>query len=94
MVDLALVSKGIDISDIKLRINENGGTYFRSGRFFKVDSNYFFSTREGVEIGPYQSVEAAEGGLARFIDSMVKDGNASQAKKMALSGNWAVTMYQ
>ncbi|MFT7186493.1 MAG: hypothetical protein ACI84K_001896 [Pseudohongiellaceae bacterium] len=94
MVGLAVVLKDIDMSDIIFRLNENSGTFFRSGRFFKVDSKYFFSTREGAEIGPYNSVEEAAGGLCKYIDSIAKDGNTAHAKKYALSGNWAFTVYQ
>lgn len=94
MVGLALESKNIDLNDIKLRPNEIGGMHFRSERFFKVDSRYFFSTREGDGIGPFESIKSAEGGLERYIDSMAKDGDTSHAKKLALSGNWAITMFQ
>jgi len=94
MIGIALEPKDRNINEIQFRHNEHSGTYFRSGRFFKVDAVYYFSTREGSEIGPYESMEAAEGGLVRYIDTITKDGNASHAKKLALSGNWAVTMYQ
>jgi len=76
------------------RENEKSGTYFRSHRFFKVDAQYYFSTREGIEIGPFESEEAAAEGLGRFVDSITKEGDALHAKKLALSGNWAVTMYK
>jgi len=94
MTGIDLEQKDMDLNEIKFRQNENSGTYFRSGRFFKVDTAYYFSTREGTEVGPYESMEAAAGGLVRYIDSIAKDGDTSHAKKLALSGNWAVTMYQ
>jgi len=94
MVCLALEPKDKKVCEIKRRKNENGGTYFRSGRFYKVDARHYFSTREGAEVGPYESIEDAAKGLERFINSIIHDGDTRLAKKLALSGNWAVTMYQ
>jgi len=92
--DIPLDSKDSKIVEIQPRKNEDGGTYFRSGRFFKVNDAHYFSTREGTEIGPYDSMESAAQGLDRYIVSITKDENIVLAKKLALSGNWAVTMYQ
>ena len=58
------------MNEIELRHNECSGTYFRSARFFKVDAKYYFSTREGTEIGPYISIETATQGLDRYVKSV------------------------
>lgn len=76
------------------RKGEESKTFFRSERFYKIDGRYYFSTREGVEVGPYETKVDAEAGLDRFIDSIAKDGNTGVAKRLALNGNWAVTLFQ
>jgi len=94
MLSLSLELEDSKVCDIEHRQNEVGRTYFRSDRFYSIDAKFYFSTREGAEIGPYESkVDAAEG-LGRFIDSIAQDRDITLAKKIALSGNWAVTMYQ
>jgi len=94
IIGIALEPKDSKIVETQLRQNEDSGAYFRSGRFFKVNDAHYFSTREGTEIGPYDSMESAAQGLAIYIVSITKDENVALAKKLALSGNWAVTMYQ
>jgi hypothetical protein len=42
------------------RIDEQPKTWFRSDRVFLSDSRWFFHTREGVDIGPYDSQFEAE----------------------------------
>lgn len=42
------------------RKNEAGPIPYRTGRFFCVDSNWFFSTREGLEHGPFATREKAQ----------------------------------
>lgn len=79
-------------------INRNGEddrTYFRSDRFYSIDNKYFFSTREGDEVGPFDSKGDAELALERYIDCMEsRGGNHIKAKKIALQGSWATTHYQ
>ncbi len=43
------------------------GSYFRTERFFCVNQQWFFSTREGRDCGPYSSRDRAEEGLNKFI---------------------------
>jgi len=42
------------------RTNEKAKTWFRSERVFLSDSEWFFHTREGVDVGPYESQFEAE----------------------------------
>ena len=53
----------------KYRNGEESRLYFRSIRFYNVNGKYFFSTREGLEIGPYASKELAESALDCYIQS-------------------------
>lgn len=42
------------------RSKEEPRTWFRSERVFLVDGRWFFHTREGVDVGPYESQFEAE----------------------------------
>lgn len=43
-----------------VRSNEQPRTWFRSERVFLSDGNWYFHTREGVDVGPYESQFEAE----------------------------------
>ncbi|MCB1683295.1 MAG: DUF6316 family protein [Pseudomonadales bacterium] len=43
-----------------VRENEKRKTWFRSERVFLSDGKWFFHTREGVDVGPYDSQFEAE----------------------------------
>ena len=42
------------------RIDEQPKTWFRSDRVFLINSQWFFPTREGGDVGPYDSQFEAE----------------------------------
>ena len=50
------------------RLGENGPVPLRTDRFFAVKNSWYFSTREGASIGPYEDKNQAEQGLHDFID--------------------------
>ena len=37
-------------------------SWFRNNRFYSVKGKYFFSTREGVDHGPFDSLDEANDG--------------------------------
>lgn len=43
-----------------IRTGEDAGVWFRTNRYFAVGEAWFFATRENVDVGPYDSKEAAE----------------------------------
>ncbi len=49
------------------RRGESGRIPFRTGRFFSVGGEWFFSTREGENHGPYASRQIAEAALLNFV---------------------------
>ncbi|TDX97765.1 DUF6316 family protein [Thiohalophilus thiocyanatoxydans] len=49
------------------RRGEQGNVPFRSGRFFNIDSNWYFSCREGGDQGPFDSRDDAEAALTLYI---------------------------
>jgi hypothetical protein len=50
------------------RIGEEGSVPNRHGRFLQKDSYWYYTTREGVDIGPFDNREDAEVGVGEFID--------------------------
>lgn len=52
-------------------MNRTGETFavpVRSIRYFEKDGYWYYSTREGVDIGPFDTVHEAERGVSDFID--------------------------
>jgi len=49
------------------RSGEQGAVPFRTGRFFNIDSNWYFSCREGRDQGPFDSRDDAEAALTLYI---------------------------
>jgi hypothetical protein len=50
------------------RSGEEGSVPNRNGRFLQKESYWYYSTREGVDIGPFDSRPDAEVGVGEFID--------------------------
>jgi hypothetical protein len=50
------------------RDGELGAVPMRTDRFFAVNSAWYFATREGASIGPFESKFDAQRGLGDFID--------------------------
>lgn len=42
-------------------------THVRSKRYFKLSEHWYFTTREGATLGPYDSVEQAEQAVSDYI---------------------------
>lgn len=54
------------------RIGEAGSCPSRrSQRFFQKAEYWYYSTREGVDIGPFDSLSEAEIGVSDFIDFVI-----------------------
>lgn len=54
------------------RNGEIGEIPFRSDRFFSVGNQWYFSTREGFDSGPYANKKRAQESLQRFLDIVKK----------------------
>ncbi len=52
---------------IRLRAGESGETPIRSNRFFEQEAYWYFRTREGLDIGPFDSLSCAQEGLDGFL---------------------------
>jgi len=51
----------------KHRKGERGSVPFRSGRFFNIDSEWYFTCRDGVDYGPFESKDAALAALEQHL---------------------------
>lgn len=50
------------------RNGESGETPKRKSRIFGKDGYWYYTTREGFDIGPFDSQQEAEKGVSHFID--------------------------
>ncbi|TVZ37282.1 hypothetical protein P886_1623 [Alteromonadaceae bacterium 2753L.S.0a.02] len=53
------------------RTGEEGSVPTRSKRFFQKNDYWYYSTREGVDIGPFDTLHEAEVGASDFIDFII-----------------------
>ena len=56
------------------RLGEQGCVSTRQERFFKKDDYWYYNTREGVAIGPFDSQAEAPVGATQFIDFIMGAG--------------------
>ena len=60
------------------KTDERERTVFRTDRFFMSDGTWFFTTREGGNLGPFKSHEAAEEALVQYLlDRGISPGEKS-----------------
>lgn len=58
----------IIMQTISNRIGELGAVPIRTDRFFAVNAAWYFSTREGTSIGPFETKSDAKQGLNDFVN--------------------------
>lgn len=70
--------------NMKMRTGEPEKTWFRTERFFTIGSEWFVATREGTQVGPFLSRQAALKSLAPYLNGirMHKDPEV-QAKSLS-----------
>jgi hypothetical protein len=74
-----------------VRAGEEDKHWFRSDRFFLVGNEWYFTTRENRDVGPFGTREEAAHGLALFIECMEKQhACVNHAISVATNGDWAV----
>lgn len=54
------------------RSGEQGNTPQRNSRFLKKSGYWYYSTREGVDIGPFDNEQDAILGVEEFIDFLTE----------------------
>jgi len=53
----------------ELRNGEVQRTFFRCDRIYQAGGQWYFSTREGTEEGPFESHDDAEKAVTLYVDS-------------------------
>lgn len=76
----ANASDGQDPDAVRVRAGEHDKVWYRSGRFFRIDNVWFFSTREGIDVGPFGSEGEARRHERRLV-AMLSNESAEQAHR-------------
>jgi len=80
---------------MEFRRGEEERVWYRFERFYRTSDGWFFTTREGSEVGPFANRHLAENGARIFLDSIRKRHVVgTYASQLAMSGLWATTHYQ
>jgi len=58
-------------SHMSHRQDEPEGRHFRSDRLVVVNGSWFIATREGIDVGPFPSRDAAALGSVKLAESLV-----------------------
>jgi hypothetical protein len=53
------------------RSGESGAMPSRQNRFFQQYEYWYYRTREGIDIGPFDTLSDAQNGVREFIDYVV-----------------------
>lgn len=72
---------------------ENGKTWFRSDRFFTIGAEWYATTREGSNLGPYKTRSSAEQGLVRYIVELKNKRQVTATVAKASTDVWKATNY-
>ncbi|BFM08534.1 DUF6316 family protein [Halioxenophilus aromaticivorans] len=79
---------------MNVREGEQERAWYRSDRFFKVNGEWYFSTREKIDVGPFTSRENASQGLSLFVENMQHpQSSVESAASVAVNGAWSWTNY-
>jgi hypothetical protein len=62
-----------------VRRGEQSKSWFRSNRFFKVDDVWFFSTREGIDVGPFSNEDEAKKHESRLLSLLAQTETDEEA---------------
>jgi len=65
-----------------VRRGEKEKNWLRSERFFEVDGVWFFSTREGINLGPYGSEGEAKKSERQLVSRLSNDLSEKEAQKI------------
>lgn len=59
--------------NLSLRAGDHSTPPPRSVRFFNCGADWYFSTREGAQMGPFYSKSEAKEALDEYIEDLAKD---------------------
>jgi len=67
----------------RARAGEKPRLRFRTDRLFAVSDGWYFTTREGIDVGPYSTREEAAAGAAKLL-ALLRHLPAGPASRMAI----------
>lgn len=70
------------------RKGENDKTWFRTERFFAIGTDWYATTREHSNLGPFKSKLAAEQALVRYIIDLKNNRKPANYASKASSDVW------
>jgi len=56
------------------RVGEEERNWFRSDRIYNLNNKWYFTTREGDELGPFNNHDGVEKAIRDFVDVIKKEG--------------------
>ena len=62
---------------MQLRQGELASSWLRCNRFYQIQDFWYFSTREGVDYGPFDSHDEANNNLQQYIQKLNQRVSAS-----------------
>jgi hypothetical protein len=65
-----------------VRGGEEQKRWYRAARFFQVDNVWFFSTREGLDIGPYDSEMTAKSHERKLVTLLIRAKTSEEAYRV------------
>ena len=78
---------------MKYRAGESEQRWYRFDRFYNTNEGWFFSTREGENVGPFVSRSVAEKAVKLYIKYTTnEEGSGSYGARLAKHGFWASTL--
>lgn len=80
----------LDSKKVRISDTDPNKTFFRSKRFFQCNGQWYFSTRESEDVGPFNGQKQAEEGLKRYLKYLgaKKKCNVNNAVFVAKGGFW------
>lgn len=63
---------------MEVRSGEVANTHFRTNRYFCISGNWYFSTRENLQIGPFESRDDAEVEMMFFMRHLRENGQFAE----------------
>ena len=69
------------------RKGESGAVPFRSGRFFNIDSDWYFACREGRDNGPFLNREEARNALMTYLAKRTRAKDKTESSASLTAGH-------
>ena len=79
---------------MNFRSKEKDKVWYRTDRIFSIGAKWYFTTREGNNVGPFASKNEADRGVSRYLDVLnLQESGGVYAAKVASQGLWATTNF-